>query len=830
MTDKSTTNRIVCPLAIPTLSFIVGIASGRLGFVLPVSSVYFALIISLSVVVYLLKNRLQSRVQSLSIALAFIAVGNAHIAGVPPLSLDNPLTTIVNSGNDAVFSGIIRTAPSFNGRRGKFVVDVDQLRTDDGPLIPTKTRVLLKTSFPPPRSLVPGAQILVRASLSIPSPPTTPGSFNYQQYLIDRHIPLTGFIRSPAYLQPLPDNQSTSSRYLPQYLRYRANLFIDGTDLPLKIKALYKALITGQRDSLPTKVLVNFKRSGTVHLLAISGMHMGLLALLSGLLINGLLRSSSWLLLRWPVWKISAVLTLLIMGLYATISGLQPPVVRAFIMAAMLIIAIVIDRPRSLLNTMALAALLILLYEPTALFSASFQLSFIAVAGIIIFTSQFPELFRHANSSQTTISGLNLWLRTGITISLVALWATAPITLYHFHQVSLLGPLTTLLVAPLLCFWALPFGLSATLISPWLPNLASDLLSLGAWGLSGSDLITATAAAIPYTFYFLPPPPIIVIAAYYLLAGYLLFRRTCRSTTIIIAATMLFLIGMPMGGLLRGKDAPSRVTFLDVGQGSATLLELPGEINILVDGGGSSSPGFNPGEQRIGPFLWHQSINRLSALIISHVHHDHYNGLEFIIRNFKPAEIWINGAEETSKEYRDILAAAAAIGAKIMIPEAGTIITDGGAAKLTSISNLHLRENKDLPANSRSLAIRLEIAGHKIILPGDILADDGQILIDQGVDLQSDVLLAPHHGSEYSAGYHLVKEGKPDWLIVSSSSFKSGNFPDPEFASWCRKQGVSILNTAEHGTITFTFTDKGTIHWSAFRKNRAHKATETEPY
>jgi competence protein ComEC len=293
-----------------------------------------------------------------------------------------------------------------------------------------------------------------------------------------------------------------------------------------------------------------------------------------------------------------------------------------------------------------------------------------------------------------------------------------------------------------------------------------------------------------------------------------LFFRSSRSVKAAATITMLLILCLPTTSFsLRDNNNQTRITFLDVGQGSSTLLELPGGINILVDGGGSASPRFNPGEQIIGPFLWQQSIRRLNALIISHGHQDHYNGLEFIIRNFRPAEVWINGAEEQSGEYLNILKIAEETGAKIMVPDKDTVIASGGATKLTSISNLHLRQDHDLPTNSRSLVIKLAIADKIIILPGDIMADDGQNLIDQGVELQCDVLLAPHHGSRYSAGYQLMKAGAPNWLIVSASTFKSENYPDPEFADWCRQQGTTILNTATSGAVTFAVEKDGRLSW-----------------
>lgn len=811
-------------MAIPALFFAVGIASGRHGPVLAPPVVYTILFLAFSTGCYLLKIRRKSFLQPLSIALVFFVVGNANTAAPP--QLDRHLADIAGAGRDVVFSGILRTAPAFNGSKGKFVIDADRFRTGSGATLPISARILLKTPFPLPAALAPGNRILVRAALSIPPPPGTPGSFNYRQYLIDRHIPLTGFIRSPAHLTappPLaqPDKQRCPDSYLPEYLRHRTNLFIDSSTLSGENKALYKAIITGQRDSVPVEIVRNFTHSGGIHLLAISGMHLGLLALLSGLALNYLLKKSSWLLLRWPVGKITAAFTLLILGGYALISGLQPPVVRAFIMAAMLIFAILIDRHNSLLNTLALAALIILSHEPVALFSASFQLSFIAVTAIILCHNQFPELFRPAGQQPTRPYRFVFWLRTGVIVSLIALSATAPLTIYHFRQVSLLGPITTILVAPLLGFWALPLGLLATVLSPWLPQTASSLLSLGSLGLTGADLITATVAKMPLAFQTLPPPSPITISIYYLLGLYLLFGQASQWFKVGVTAVMLLMISSPAGSFFTTESPFTRITFLDVGQGNATLLELPGGINILVDGGGSSSPGFDPGEQTIGPFLWHQSINRLDALVISHAHQDHYNGLAFIVRNFRPATIWLNGTGEKSRDYQHLLAAAAGTGAEIRVPEKGTVLATGGGAQLTSISNLHLRKADGLEANSRSLVIKLEVAGQRIILPGDIMAEDGQELKEQGINLGSDVLLAPHHGSRYSAGYLLVQEGAPEWLVVSASPFAAENFPDHQFVGWCQKQGTTVLNTATVGAISFTISEKGKINCQTISEKSA---------
>ncbi|MDT8334702.1 MAG: DNA internalization-related competence protein ComEC/Rec2 [Desulfurivibrionaceae bacterium] len=810
---------INAPLALPALFFAAGIAAGRHT---PFPSTDLLLFATLALAGLLNIYQLVRPVpllRPLSIGLVFFMVGQAHIFAAKPPPVPEQLIAAAGSGRDAVFAGTVRTAPSFNGDKGRFIVDVDRLKKE-GALIPVKARILLKTTFPPPDRLIPGGRLLIRASLALPSPPGTPGTFDYRQYLADRRIQLTGFVRSPAYLGPVANTLSDHgptpfSINPPQYLRHKTNLFIDSTGLPPKIKALYKAIITGQRDSVPIEVIENFKRSGAIHLLAISGMHMGLLALLSGLLINTILHRSSWLMLRWSAWKIAALLTLPIMAGYAMISGLQPPVVRAFIMAALLIGAVVLDRPRSLLNALALAALLILAYDPTALFSVSFQLSFTAVTAIILFSNRFFIKDETTPLEQALTVRLRTWLFTGFAVSLVALIATGPITLYNFRQVSLLGPVATLLTAPLLCFWALPFGLLAALLSSALPAAAAAILRVGGLGLQGADLITTGLAAIPYGFHNLPPPSLTGLALYYLAGLGLLLLKTTGIVRTTLAIAMLSIITLPTHLFSRpDTEGSTVVSFLDVGQGSATLLELPAGSKVLVDGGGSFSPSFDPGEQLIGPFLWHRSIKRLDTLVISHPHLDHYNGLEFIVRNFRPREVWVNG-ESGPAEYRDLLRIAEKNGGAIKVPGHGTLIAAGGTARLTTLGNLHLHEDEELSSNNRSLVVKLESGGRKIILPGDAMEGDGQRLVDQGIDLASDVLLAPHHGSSTSAGYQLVKAGRPEWLIVSAGPFQSDKFPDPAFAEWCRRGGTKVFDTATFGTQTFIIGKNGELRHQA---------------
>jgi competence protein ComEC len=319
---------------------------------------------------------------------------------------------------------------------------------------------------------------------------------------------------------------------------------------------------------------------------------------------------------------------------------------------------------------------------------------------------------------------------------------------------------------------------------------------------------------LPFAAWQLPPPSLPVITLYYLSTLLIFISIKKRLFQIIGMIALLILMIVSLFSHfphLRGNS--TIVTFIDTGQGSSTLLELPGNKNILVDGGGSFSPRFDPGEQIITPFLWHKGIRHLDAVIISHAHHDHYNGLESVIGNFKPDEVWINGSPESSLIYRNILKSATGAGAKLIIPEKGAEIIASGPATISSLSDLHLRDNPELEENNRSLVIGLEVGGKRFILPGDIMAADGIELVRQGIELASDVLLAPHHGSRHSAGYELIRHGRPDWLVVSASPFNSGKFPDPSLVKWCEKEKMELINLADCGSVSFTIDEYGQLSW-----------------
>jgi competence protein ComEC len=806
----ATANRFtLLPLA---ACFAAGIAFGRHGPELTWPWVWFLALLTLILLNHRLPGRHSRRLATVLFWLLFGLAGLLRFTTLPLAEIPSSLAPQLGSGQEVVISGRLNQPPSFDGRRGKILLAADQHWQKDGVIAFLNLPLPLSMPFAPSADIKPGDRILVRATLQRPAPPGNPGTFDYRRYLADRSILATGFIRSPANLTVIHESDPaavdllTSLSFRVQRWRQQINLFIAGTGLDPKNVGLYQALLTGDRSLLPLAVREDFKNSGLFHLLAISGMHLALLAMLSGLLINLLLRRWTTLLVNYSCRKITAALVLLVLCLYAVLAGLQPPVTRALIMAAAFIAALLLDRPTTPGNSLGLAALLTLAWQPAAVFQASFQLSYLAVVGILGFTQGFPGLFSTTRPDSKLITRMRHWLVGGLVVSSAAVIAIAPLTSYHFGQVTLLSPVSTLLVAPFLCFWALPLGLVGVLVSTLFPTAAEILLQTGALGLTAAQTLASILASLPLASWQTAPPPLILIPLYYATLAILLFGRRQKMLSRLALPLLVLAIGLTIYFPGRPpRDSQSSATFLDVGQGAATLLELAEGQSILVDGGSITNGDgeFDLGEQIIAPFLRFRGLTRLDALVVSHDHADHYNGLPYIIKNFRPRKVWLNRTTDLSPGLAQIMALAEAAGSSIRVPEQGEILLETPTSKLTCLSSFHLSAAGSYSENSRSLVLELQSWGQRIILPADIMTEEGEILRRAGLAQDCAVLLAPHHGSDNSASLVLSRACRPAWLVISAGSGSSENFPGPELLAWSADNQTRLHRTGVEGAISF---------------------------
>jgi competence protein ComEC len=553
-----------------------------------------------------------------------------------------------------------------------------------------------------------------------------------------------------------------------------------------------------------------------MHILAISGLHMAIIGALLYAGIFWLLSRSETLLLHFTLKKWAAFFSLPILLGYGLLAGMNTPVFRALIMSFVVIVAICTNRQKSPGALLAFAAMLILTIDPLQLFTVSFQLSFSAIAGILFLLPVLQRLLCSSpeSASSPSIGGKILtWLAAGLLVSLVANLATAPVALYSFNRFSLVGPLANLIIEPLICLWSLVAGFLSIPFIFTAPAIASFILQVGALGLEAAMHAAAYFSSLPFSTIWLPAPSPWLVLSYYLI---LIVFAACGwkkrwwslLSVFMLSLCILHFVYPPIQ--YRGKNtAPLRISYLDVGQGSATFLEYPSGFRVLIDGGGSSFATTTVGERVIAPFLWAKGIRQIDAIIITHPDADHYNGLGFIVKHFSPKTLWIRDRDGHDSQFKRLIQLAENHRVSIRIPERGALLTEGSEF-LGCVANISSWGNE---TNSTESHPEARIKGNNglvlkacalrfcALFPGDIGRSSEHTLVDQGFDLNADVLLAPHHGSITSNSSRFLAAVSPHYLLVSAGRSTKGYFPHQGLAKECETQQITLFTTSGQGTL-----------------------------
>ncbi|MDH3329179.1 MAG: DNA internalization-related competence protein ComEC/Rec2 [Desulfobulbaceae bacterium] len=746
----------------------------------------------------------------LFLLLGFIHTGHAFH---PPDSPDH-VYNLITAKSKVTLTGTVTGMPEYDGHTTRMEMEADtilfhQPKKAISEQIRATGRIRISIDGQLPDTIFPGDHLLAIASLNRATNYQTPGVFNYRLYLANRSIFVTGKIHSPTEIMPYTDLSEPWYRKVllyPESIRYSVGIFLEN-NLDPELAGLYKALLIGSRAGISDPILESFKATGCMHLLAISGIHMGLLGMIIAFAFSWGMKHSSYLLNHLHVPTAATLLSLPLLFGYAFIAGMNTPVLRALIMSVFFLLGVVLRRQRSIIHIIAAAALLLLMIKPLALFTVSFQLSFSSVLAIALIYPRLILLLDQQNS--TTWSKIYTYTGAALFISIAATLGSLPFMLLHFNRFSPVGPLMNLLVEPLLCLWALPIGLVALPLTLLSPELAGLLLKIGSFGITAAVKTTSLGSQIPFASLWSITPASLEIILYYGILLLWFYRASVpghnRSAIMI---SVLFILYFTRGLWLSFPGKITEISSLDIGQGSSTFIRLPHGRTILLDGGNNSSPSFNAGESIIAPFLRKKQVWQLDDIIISHPHSDHYNGLSFIIRRFKPKRLWINGNETESWPYSDLLLEASRSGAHIIKPEKAAVDISDQEAHLTGLHNYLLNKEMEkkgntFSVNDLSLVLRLEHGDFTFLFPGDISMKMEEILIEQGAHLQADVLLAPHHGSKGSGSKAFLSAVDPEIIVVSAGKNSQGRYPSQEHLKEWNDNGRAVLETSRDGTITF---------------------------
>ncbi len=809
-----------------TLSFIAGIAAASLCDLTKIAISCLCLILFLAFGLMASLHFFQWRRTVLCLSLPFLAaIGFYH--GQLALQIPQEAEHIFNRITDkteVVVIGTLTTSPEFDEKNSQALLATEYLRLHESPeLLPTDGTILLHLQGPWPAALLPGDKLIIRAELKRPDSFRAPGVFDYAQHLARKGIWMSGFIRSPLFLQKLAEKHDVFNtlRYLPERIRTTIGEQID-LAVPAESRGLYRAILIGDCSRVDGATLEAFKGSGTFHILSISGSHMTVIATLLYTIFYWLLSRSERLLFRYPLRKWATIICLPVLLGYGLLAGLNAPVSRSVIMSCIVIVAICTDRPKSPSTLLACAALIILIFDPLTLLTASFQLSFVATMAILFLFPTLKKLIRPDSPSKTATGkqvAVN-WLIAGLLVSTVATLATTPLTLYAFNRFSPVGIVANLVVEPLICLWSLTAGFLAIPFIFLQPEISTWLLRIGAVGLKVAVQGTTFFSALPFSTLWLPSPPLWLMLGFY--TGFLgcnLWEKLAgmwKWLSVILMTACLLLMLLPPAFLRQNPVDSFQLSFLDVGQGSATLAQFPSGMTVLIDGGGSSMTTSSVGERVIAPYLWHKGIRKLDAVAVTHPDADHYNGLGFILQHFSPGQLWVRDRHGHDEGFRRLLHLAEELHIPLVTPQTDTRLgKEESQEVLECVANLATDSTaSSSPQESRRQAnagiiIKACAKQHCALFPGDIERAEEYSLIDYGHNLNADILLAPHHGSITSNSLEFLDAVAPALMMVSAGRSGKGHFPHEHLADDCAQKGITLLTTSGYGTLETIINQEG---------------------
>ena len=505
--------------------------------------------------------------------------------------------------------------------------------------------------------------------------------------------------------------------------------------------AVLKALLLGDRSELDPDAVADLAEAGIVHILAVSGLHVGLVTAVV-LLAGRAARLSE---------RRAAMLTLMVVWGYALLTGLEAPVLRASVMATAFLLGRVIYREASPLNVLSVALVIGLLLEPQGLVDAGFQLTYVASATLLLLT---PRLLRWLPRRPAFLWGL-------LAVSFAAQLGVMPLVVLHFQRVSPLAVPLSMVAVPatalVLVTGAMTVALGA--LSPVLGAVPAAVAEVGVrflFWLSQADVSLRV-----------PPPSAWVLALYAVgLIGAAVTtvrtRRLAWGGLFGLAALALILHPFPSQRQAGGGVA---LHVLDVGQGDALLVEGPSGRRFMMDGGGIMNSDYDIGERMVLPALLTRGVRRLDMLVLSHAHPDHAEGLLTVLEQLSVGELWLGADPPDDPLVLALEETAARRGVSVRHVVRGMSETWDGVAieVLNPVSGLRPAIQVD---NNRSVVLRLTDGRHSFLLTGDIHSEIEAELVESGVDLTADVLKVGHHGSRTSTTSGFLKQVKPRVALV----------------------------------------------------------------
>ncbi len=795
-----------------TVAFLLGLVVGSCFPFTPLLCIGFLLLTAVALMALERFGRLHSRhgailYGSLLIGLLYWTV-YAWLSAPVPLHLPAGNTPIPITGR---ITEPVHYAPG----RASFHLTVGQL--GDATAEHRRGGILRVTWREPGRDLTQGDLVMLTARIHPPSGHVNPGGFDYATYLIRHGVDATASVSGPDAVRWLGSTSGltrwTLWRTIDEWRDRIRNAAVASLRDPAR--GIYLGIIVGQPGYLSAEVRDAFMATGTVHILSISGSHLGLVGLLSFFLIRHTCRRlpAQWLLglSRYITsTRIAALGTVVPVTVYALLAGAEVATVRSWIMIVVFLLSVWLGRQERLLLSLACAALLITLHDPRALYDISFQLSYCSVLAIALAIRRPQEESGEGIPPPRRILGrIGDWLTTYAWITGGITLATLPLVAYHFNQVAWLGLASNLVVVPLVGLLLVPLGLGSAL---WVAATGSTTLPAASLNQTGFDFLSDLVhmlARLPQAEWHVASPTLLSIVLFYGLLIMAISLQAHHRARLICLAGILLLAGWWIWSpRLWGQDGSLRVTFLDVGQGDATVIELPDGETVLIDAG-TRHETLDMGRSVVAPYLWDRGIFRLDHVLATHPQLDHVGGLPAVLRHFPVGRYWSNGLARQEPFYQELQRATRQQGLSESVALEGQTILATGPCRL-SVLNPAAGEQAQLPAptnigallNNQSVVTKLVCGPHSFLFTADAEAQTLARLAKTDTSDGTRVLKVPHHGANSSLNEQWIGRVAPEVAVISVGNRNPYGHPTQAVLQAYRQQGSRIFRTDRDGAVS----------------------------
>ena len=813
------------------------------------------------------------RVSLLLVLLGFLAAGAS--AGClfeyrfPPHHVSNLAALGVDLQDPIRLKGQIISTPRRTAYGLQFDLETERAESRDGSHDLTgKVRLRLQASEPAENwalldalRLEYGDVIRVLVRLRKPRIYQNPGNFDFRRWMESTEdIYWVGTIKNPLLVEKLPRSNPHGIGTLLERIRNRLLRAIDNLYPPWsaagRCGTVLRAVLLGDRSSLDSETIENFRKMGLYHLLVIAGLHVGLLVLLA-----------SWFLRLFPLGeRARSLIILALLIFYSCLVEQRAPTLRATLMISLYLLARLLYRHHSALNTVGLAALILMLWRPAWLYESGFQLSFSAallIVGLVVpvlerTTEPYRRALRdlderpldaalaprhaqfrldlraliaalrmrsrflahHGRFAGALVTGparLLLWTANILLFSAVLqLGLLLPMAM-TFHRVALAGISLNALAVPLMTL-LLALAVPTVLLGALIPAFAAWPAKALAIVMAGLFALTDLPHLPAWLSFRVPDPPLWVACGFVL--------------SILVAALALgrrvwvFWLSIAVLGVMSGLVAlhpfsphlPSgtlEVTALDCGQGDALFLVLPDQTTMLVDASGSrlrsTSEGalqgrlWDPGEDIVSPYLWSRGIKRLDIVVLSLPREDHLGGLFAVMRNFQVGEFW-HAPDVATPLYSALLEKVREKGVPDRTLAAGDHFERGGAT-VRALWPARSGASSGPTSSDESLVLRLTYREGSVLLTGDISTKVERELLGSGETLASWVLKVARHGANSSTSSAFLTRVNPRLAIVTGGPGDFGNLPSPDTLARLREQGIRVFRPDIEGATTVQMSD-----------------------